>query len=120
MEHEPVDFFQELKSLVTDYLSARLRLFKYEVYEKSAKAAASLFSAFVTVMLAFLLLLFLSAALGFYLGSLFNSMGTGFLAVAGIYLILLLPFLLFRKKRIEKAITDRLIAKLTENEEENP
>ena len=118
MEREPIDFFQELKLLVTDYLSARIKLFKYEVYEKSAKIAAALFSSFVIVLLAFLLLFFLSIALGFYFGSLFNSIGTGFLVVAGFYLVLLVPFLFFRKSWIEKLIADRLIKQLAEEEED--
>ena len=118
MEREPDDFFQELRLLVTDYLSARIRLFKYEVYEKTAKISAALFSSFVIAMLAFLLLFFLSIALGFYFGSLFNSIGTGFLVVAGFYLVLLVPFIFLRKNRIEKLIIDRLIEQLVEEEEE--
>ena len=66
MEREPIDFFQELKLLVADYLSARLKLIKYEVYEKTAKIAATLFSSLVIAMLASFLLFFLSITLGFY------------------------------------------------------
>ena len=118
MEREPTDFFQELKLLVADYLSARLKLIKYEVYEKTAKIAATLFSSLVIAMLASFLLFFLSITLGFYFGSLFNSNGTGFLVVTGFYLILLIPFLFFRKNWIEKIIINRLIEQLTEKEEE--
>jgi len=118
MEHEPADFFQELKVMVTDYLAARLKLLKFEIYEKTAKIAASMFSAFVIVLLAMLVALFLSISLGFYLGDLFGSTGTGFLAVTGIYLILLVPFIVFRKKWIEKIIVNRVLDQLTEKEEE--
>jgi len=118
MELEPVDFFQELKGLVTDYLAARLKLMKYEIYEKTAKIAASMFSAFVIVLLVVLVLLFFSISLGFYLGALFDSTGAGFLAVTGLYLILLVPFIFFRKKWIEKIIVNRVLDQLTEKEEE--
>ncbi len=118
MEREPIDFFQEMKLLVADYLSARIKLIKYEVYEKTAKIAATLFSSIVIAMLTSFLLFFLSIALGFYFGSLFNSYGTGFLVVTGFYLILLIPFLFFRKNWIEKIIINRLIEQLTEKEEE--
>ena len=118
MEHEPVVFFQELKLLVSDYLAARMKLLKYEVYEKTAKISAALFSSLVIAMLSSLLLFFLSIALGFYLGSLFNSYGTGFLIVTGFYLVLLLPFILFRKTWIEKTIVNRVIEQLMENEED--
>jgi len=117
MEHEPADFFPELKLLVSDYLTARIKLFKLEMYEKTAKISASLFSTLVLVMLGSLMLLFGSIALGFYLGALFNSQGTGFLIVTGIYLILMLPIIVFRKNWIEKTIVNSLIEKLTEKEE---
>lgn len=118
MEREPADFFQELKILVADYLAARLKLIKYEIYEKTAKIAASLFSALVIVLLVMIVLLFSSISLGFYLGALFENTGTGFLAVTGLYLILLVPFIFFRKKWIEKIIVNRVIDQLTEKEEE--
>jgi hypothetical protein len=117
MEQDPADFFQEMKLLVSDYVEARTKLFKLEMYEKTAKISASLFSSIVIVVLSSLMLLFGSIALGFYLGSLFNSLGTGFLIVTGIYLILLLPIILFRKNWIEKTIVNSLIEKLTEKEE---
>ena len=104
--------------MVTDYLSARLLLLKYEIYEKSARISAALFSSFVIAMLAFLMLFFLSIASGFYFGSLFNSYGTGFLMVTGGYLLLLIPVVLFRKSWIEKMIINLVIKQLTEKQEE--
>lgn len=118
MENEKNDFFLELKGMVADYLSARLLLLKYEFYEKSAKIAALLFSSLVIALLASMMLLFLSLAMGFYLGSLLNSLGTGFLLVTCFYFLLLLPFILFRKKWIEKAIINTVIKQLTEKEED--
>ena len=118
MEHEQADFFQELKVMVTDYLAARLKLLKFEIYEKTAKIAASMFSAFIIVLLGTLVALFLSISLGFYLGDLFGNTGTGFLTVTGIYFILLVPFIFFRKKWIEKIIVNRVLDQLTEKEED--
>ena len=111
-------FFQEIKQMVADYLSARIQLLKYDIYEKSAKLSATLFSSLVIAMLASMMLLFLSLALGFYLGSEFDSYGAGFLVVTGIYLAMLLPFILLRKSWIEKTIINRIIEQLTEKEED--
>ena len=104
--------------MVADYFSAKIQLLKYDIYEKSAKLSATLFSSLVIAMLASMMLLFLSLALGFYLGSVFDSYGTGFLVVTGIYLAILLPFILFRKSWIEKTIINRIIEQLTEKEED--
>jgi hypothetical protein len=119
MDKGNADFFQEVRLMVADYLAARLQLLKYDLYEKTAKITATLFSSLVIAMLSSMLLFFLSLALGFYLGSLFNSYGTGFLVVTGIYLLLLLPFLLFRKSLIEKSIINRVLSQLTEKEEDD-
>jgi len=116
MEHD--QFFQEVKLMVSDYLSARIQLLKYDIYEKSAKLSATLFSSLVIAMLASMMLFFLSLALGFYLGSVFDSYGTGFMVVTGIYMAMLLPFILFRKRWIEKTIINRIIEQLTEKEED--
>jgi hypothetical protein len=118
-EREAVDFFQDLKVLMTDYLTAKLKLFKLEVYEKTAKITATLFSSLVIAMLASLMLFFLSIALGFYFGSVLDSYGTGFMVVTGLYLLLLVPFILFRKSLIEKFIVNRLIEQLNEKEEDD-
>jgi hypothetical protein len=119
MEHEPVDFFRDLKVMVTDYVSARIKLLKLEIYEKAAKISASLFSSFVIAMLGIMVLFFLSLSLGFYFGALFDDYGSGFLVVTGIYLLMLIPFIIFRKSLIEKFIVNRLIEQLTEKEEDD-
>lgn len=119
MERDSTEFFQELKLMVSDYLTARMQLIKYELYEKTAKISAALFSSLVIALLASLMFFFLSLALGFYLGSFFNSYGTGFLMVTGLYLLMLLPFIFFRKSWIEKTIINRLLEELTEKEEEH-
>ena len=119
-KREAVDFFLDLKVLMTDYLTARIKLLKLEVFEKTAKISATLFSSLVIAMLASLMLFFLSIALGFYFGAVFDSYGTGFMVVTGLYLLLLVPFILFRKSLIEKLIINRLIEQLTENEEDEP
>ncbi len=118
MEHEPTNYFGELKVLVTDYLEARLKLLKLEIYEKSAKISATLFSSLVIAILAFLMLFFLCLSLGFYLGTLFNSYGAGFLVVTGLYLLLLILLVVFRKSWLEKVIVNRLIEQLTDKEED--
>jgi len=119
-EREAVDFFLDLKVLMTDYLTARIKLLKLEVFEKTAKISATLFSSLVIAMLASLMLFFLSIALGFYFGAVFDSYGTGFMVVTGLYLLLLVPFIFFRKSLIEKLIINRLIEQLTEKEEDEP
>ncbi|MES2591978.1 MAG: phage holin family protein [Bacteroidota bacterium] len=112
-----VSFFAEIKQLITDYLGARLKLIKIGTYEKIAKVTAVLFSSIIIALLGFFLLFFLSISGGFYFGSLLNSNALGFLIIFGIYLILFIVLIVFRKKLLEKHIVDRVIEQLFEKEE---
>ena len=62
MEHD--QFFQEVKLMVSDYLSARIRLSNM-TFMKRALNYQRRFSLHVIAMLASMMLLFLSLALGF-------------------------------------------------------
>lgn len=118
MSEQP-SFFAEFKQLITDYLEARIELLKITVYEKIAKITAVFFSSIIIALLVFFLIFFLSISAGFYFGSALNNNALGFLIVFGIYLILLFLILIFRKKLLEKYITDKVIESLFEKEEGN-
>lgn len=116
MSDQP-SFFSELKQLVIDYFEARIQLLKIGAYEKIAKITAVLFSSLIIALLGFFLLFFLSISGGFYFGRLLNDNALGFLIIFGIYLILFVFIILFRKKLLEKFIIDKVIEQLFENEE---
>ena len=107
MEHD--QFFQEVKLMVSDYLSARIRLSNM-TFMKRALNYQRRFSSMVIAMLASMMLLFLSLALGFYLGSVFDSYGTGFLVVTGITWRCCCLFILLRKSWIEKLSSTELLS----------
>lgn len=115
--NEQPSFFKELKQFVIDYFEARIKLFKISAYEKIAKIIAVFFSSIIIVLLGFFLLLLLSISSGFYFGELLNNNALGFLIVFGIYLILFIILILFRKKLLEKFIIDKVIEQLFEKEE---
>lgn len=118
MSEQP-SYFEELKQLVSDYVDARIELLKINVYEKIAKVIAILFSSIVIVLLFFFLVLFLSISGGFYFGTLLNNNAMGFLLVFGIYLLILVLVMAFRKNLLEKYIIDKVINTLFEKEEPN-
>lgn len=114
------EYFNELKLLVKNYLAARYKLLKYELYEKSASLAASILSSLTIMLLFFFTLFFISVAGGFYLGQLYDNYALGFLWVAGVYMALLVMVILFRKWLSEKMIADGIIRHLTKNERIQP
>jgi len=115
---EQGNIFAELKQLITDYLDARISLFRLEAYEKIAKITAALFSSVVVVLLAFFLLLFLSMSAAFFLGGLLDSTALGFLIITGIYVILFALVMRWKKVLLEKYIINRIIYELTSKEDE--
>lgn len=108
-----------MKKLLTDYLDARINLFKLDAYEKIAKVTAALFSSVVVALLGFFLLFFLSLSAGFYLGGIFGSISLGFLVVAAVYLVLFVFVLLAKKDFMEKFIIDRILGELMKKEGED-
>ncbi len=113
---EESSFFSDFKQLIVDYVEARVQLVKIGAYEKIAKVTAVLFSSIVLAMLCFFMLFFLSISAGFYFGTLLNSDALGFIIVFGIYLLLLVFIIIYRKKLLEKYITDKVIEKLFEQD----
>jgi len=116
MSDQP-SYLNELKQVVIDYLESKAQLVKISAYEKIAKVTAILFSSIVITLTIFFLLLFLSISGGFFFGGLLNSNALGFLIIVGIYVILLVLIIVFRKKFLEKNIIDKVIAQLFEKED---
>ncbi len=110
---------EELKILLTDYLEARLSLFKLEAFEKIAKVTAALFSSVVVALLGFFLLFFFSISAGIYLGEVLGSNALGFLVVTGVYLLLFALVLFAKKDFLEKFIIERIIGELMRKEGED-
>ena len=115
--NEQPSFFEELKLIIISYLESKVQLYKIGAYEKVAKVTAVLFSSMVVALLGFFLLFFLSISGGFFFGTLLNSNTLGFLIIFGIYLILFIFIVIYRKKLLEKYITDKVIEQLFEKEE---
>jgi hypothetical protein len=110
--------FSDLKDELVDYVEIRSELTKLSVFEIISKASASLVSAMALVIFAFFFLFFLFLSLGFYFGKLLNSLYQGFGIIALFYLLLMLIYLMIRKKHIEKPLINKIIESLTENHEQ--
>lgn len=105
---------EELSGHITDYVQTMYKLGIAKTSEKAAETAA-----FVITMMAltfFALIIFLIGGIGFgwWLGDLLNSRTTGFLLMAGFYLICLLVIFLIRKKFLYPMIRDRVVRKIYE------
>lgn len=114
------NFFGESKQKVEEYVKDRLLLLKLEAVEKISRLAGSLFAGLLIALFSFFLLMFLSIMLGYFLGELLNHMFWGFGIVAGLYLLLLVVVIVFKKHLFERPIINIVIDIFFEKKKEKP
>jgi len=105
---------------IKDYIEVKIDLIRLHTAENLSRIFSSTPNTAVIGYLLFFVLLFLSFAAGYWFGSLLDSNELGFLLVAVFYLIILVIFLIFRKRIIEKpiikAIMKLMFPKFSEDE----
>ena len=109
MEKDAGEIFRELKKDLSAYVELKLELLKLNTYERTGKVIAVLSYGVILLFLAFL-------ALGFFLGDLFGSVGSGFGVVAVLYL-LLIGIIVMNKDRISNKVLNVVISALTTNDD---
>jgi hypothetical protein len=115
---EVFDRMENLMGSLKDYVDVRLERIKLSVAGKLSALAANLLAAIFVCMMATMVIVFLSVALALYLGELFGHAWTGFLAVAGVYLLLAAITWLMKGKWIRMPIMNGIIAQLTKPEDD--
>ena len=115
MEKDAGEIFRELKKDLSAYVEL-LELLKLNTYERTGKVIAVLSYGVILLFLAFFAILFIFLALGFFLGDLFGSVGSGFGVVAVLYL-LLIGIIVMNKGRISNKVLNVVISALTTNDD---
>ena len=100
-----------LKKDIQEYVEVRMDLIRLHTAENLSRIFSTAVTLAVTGYFLFFILLFLSMAAGYFFGTLLQSDVWGFLCVAGFYVLVLIVFLIFRKKIVERPVI-RSIMKL--------
>jgi hypothetical protein len=115
-----IENIENIRREIQEYVEVKFDLIRLHTAENLSRILTSMTTVVIGGYLLFLILMFLSFAAGFFFGSLLGSNEAGFLCVAGFYFILLVIFLVFRKKIVErpiiKAVVRLLFPKFTEDE----
>ncbi|MGL1887498.1 MAG: phage holin family protein [Reichenbachiella sp.] len=106
----------KLKETLSDYVKVKLELFKLEITEHVSNILAQVVAYVVILLIATLVLLFLSMGLGFLFNYLLGSEFWGFIIVAGFYLILLIIVLTFLNSGKLKAFIEEAILSTKQQE----
>lgn len=94
---------------IQEYIEVKFDLIRLSTAENISRILSSAASIIVFSFLLLIIMLFLSFAAGYYFASLLHSNELGFLCVAGFYGLVLVVFLFFRKRIIEKPIIKAVI-----------
>ncbi len=82
---------------LTGYVEARLELLKSEIREDIAKAIANAMVIVALFLMGFLFLIFFSVGLAHFINRYFEASFAGYWTVAGLYALIFLLLLVFRK-----------------------
>ncbi len=105
---------ENLVKSIGDYAQTYYKLTVLKLSDKATGIAASVLAAVSVLFFGIFVLFFLGMALGFWLGSLLNSMALGFLLVAVFFLLLIIILFMLRKKIVFPVIRNSIIRKLYE------
>ncbi|GAB2678708.1 hypothetical protein GCM10027036_35690 [Flavihumibacter cheonanensis] len=108
-EAQEPGYFEKLENQFQDYINNRIWLVKLEATEKAARLTSLALIMLVVAGLAFFVLLFISLMAGYYFAELTGSLFYGFSIVTGIYILLLVLVLVFRKNYIGPFLINTLI-----------
>lgn len=110
----------KIEDLFTDskeYLETRIELAKLQAVEKSSEIASSAVVGLLLLLFFTIVFLFGSIALAFFLSEKTGQYSTGFLAVAGIYLVIGFILYLARESWIKKPVSNMIIHKMLKEDE---
>ncbi len=94
------------------YVEQQVNYFQLEASKRLAKTTSNLVTVAIISFLAFMVILFLSIAIAFLVGSYWQSYGLAFLLLTGIYALAATIIYFFKKQIVTKPITTMIIKNL--------
>ena len=99
-----------IKKAFTDYLKVKFELLKLDISEHLANILAQVIAYLIIIIMASLVLAFVSLGISFLLNDLLNSSYLGFMITAGFYfLILLVVFTLLKSGKLKSFFENQLV-----------
>jgi hypothetical protein len=116
MENNPNTYFDETYELVKKYTDDRLLLVKIQSAKKTAKLTSKVIFIFITSILLFFVMIFIGFMLAYYFAEKMNSNFYGFGTVVGIYIGILLLFIIIYKSYFSGKVMDMVTNVFFEND----
>jgi hypothetical protein len=104
-----IEEINKVKDDIRDYIEVRFDLLRLQIAENLSRILSKTATIVIMGYLLFFILLFLSLAAGYYCATLLGSNELGFLCVAGFYTLILILFIVLKKKIIEKPVIKAIV-----------
>jgi hypothetical protein len=114
-----LDEIENIKKDIREYIEVRIDLLRIQAAENISLIISKLMFSVVVLLILSIVILFLSFAFGYFMASILHSNELGFLCVAGFYLVLLLLFLVFRKRIIDRPVIKSVMKTFFSNKTPN-
>ena len=108
-----IETIAQLVEQLKKYISLKSEYFRLSAVEKTVRIFTVLTMTFILMVLFLMVLITFSLALAFFLGKFIGYVG-GFLVIGGVYLVIFLAFIAFRKEWIERPLVRFLASILME------
>lgn len=112
-------YAKELRKDIAAYVDARIEFTKLSAYEKSARLISGATTVILIGTLAFFVILFLSITIALIIGDYLGNDAWGY-GIVTLFDTICILFIVARKAQIEESITQKVVGKLLEeNNEQN-
>ena len=113
------DFYKENRKLITEYLETRLEIIRLKSIGTLARTLSMLIVVTLIGFMVLFFLLFLVISFSWYISSITGSASIGFLSGGGIFLLIMLVCIIFRKPLFLNPLIRLFIHTSTQEEEDD-
>ncbi len=113
-----MSFFDKWKDKITEYVDVRVQLIKLSFIERTSHILGYFVYVFIVLSMLLPILIFLGIGLSEVFTDLFDSRIAGYFMTVGVYILLTLIIILYRKPLIKK-VAGIFISKLTDDDEDD-
>lgn len=117
-KHSISQYTGEITGYVKSYAALHVRLAKLELAERLSKITASLTVLMLTFTMVLFILLITSVGIAIYLGDVWQSYTSGFLAVAGFYVLVVMLLIVFRRGLVVNPLLTHIINQMMEEDDD--
>ncbi len=105
----------ETVEYASQYIQQQIDYLRLETAGKIAKTISNLITVGVVAVLILMVVLFLSVAFAFFLGTLLDSYALAFLCVAGFYALAAISFIYFKRMMITNPVLNMIIKNMLDD-----